>query len=128
MAFKKILLSNEALIKVIEGIAELTSAVKVTLGPNGKNVILQSKKGVSITKDGISILKEIELEDPFKNAGAKLVREASAKTASNSGDGTTSATLLTHALCVEGLKGKIAGRVLPEIEKLPNSEEGNGNK
>ena len=89
---------------------ELASAVKVTLGPTGKNVILQKSWGSpKITKDGVSVSKEIELQQPFKNMGAKMVNQAASKTADEVGDGTTTATILAEAIYTEGLKYVTAG-------------------
>jgi chaperonin GroEL len=93
-----------------EGLSELASAVKVTLGPTGKNVILQKSWGSpKITKDGVSVSKEIELQQPFKNMGAKMVNQAASKTADEVGDGTTTATILAEAIYTEGLKYVTAG-------------------
>jgi chaperonin GroEL len=93
-----------------EGLSELASAVKVTLGPTGKNVILQKSWGLpKITKDGVSVSKEIELQQPFKNMGAKMVNQAASKTGDEVGDGTTTATILAEAIYTEGLKYVTAG-------------------
>jgi chaperonin GroEL len=93
-----------------EGLSELAGAVKVTLGPTGKNVILQKSWGSpKITKDGVSVSKEIELQQPFKNMGAKMVNQAASKTADEVGDGTTTATILAEAIYAEGLKYVTAG-------------------
>ena len=93
-----------------EGLSELATAVKVTLGPTGKNVILQKSWGSpKITKDGVSVSKEIELQQPFKNMGAKMVNQAASKTADVVGDGTTTATILAEAIYTEGLKHVTAG-------------------
>ena len=93
-----------------EGLSELASAVKVTLGPTGKNVILQKSWGSpKITKDGVSVSKEIELQQPFKNMGAKMVNQAASKTGDEVGDGTTTATILAEAIYTEGLKYVTAG-------------------
>jgi chaperonin GroEL len=93
-----------------EGLSELAGAVKVTLGPTGKNVILQKSWGSpKITKDGVSVSKEIELQQPFKNMGAKMVNQAASKTADEVGDGTTTATILAEAIYTEGLKYVTAG-------------------
>ena len=93
-----------------EGLSELAGAVKVTLGPTGKNVILQKSWGSpKITKDGVSVSKEIELQQPFKNMGAKMVNQAASKTADEVGDGTTTATILAEAIYNEGLKYVTAG-------------------
>ena len=87
------------------GVNQLADTVKVTLGPKGRNVVLDKKFGTPlITNDGVSIAKEIELDDPFENMGAQLVREVSTKTNDVAGDGTTTATLLAQAIIHEGLK------------------------
>ena len=92
------------------GINTLANTVKITLGPKGRNVVLDKKFGAPlITNDGVTIAKEIELEDPFENMGAQLVREVSVKTNDVAGDGTTTATLLAQALIREGLKNVAAG-------------------
>ena len=84
----------------------LTNAVKVTLGPKGRNVVLDKSFGAPrITKDGVTVAKEIELEDKFENMGAQMVREVASKTSDTAGDGTTTATLLAHAIVREGRKG-----------------------
>ena len=92
------------------GLDQLANTVKVTLGPKGRNVVLDKKFGAPlITNDGVTIAKEIELEDPFENMGAQLVREVATKTNDVAGDGTTTATLLAQALVREGLKNVAAG-------------------
>ena len=92
------------------GINQLADTVKITLGPKGRNVVLDKKFGAPlITNDGVTIAKEIELEDPFENMGAQLVKEVATKTNDVAGDGTTTATLLAQALVREGLKNVAAG-------------------
>src|SRR5213596_2719844 len=92
------------------GVDKLANAVKVTLGPKGRNVVLEKKFGApTITNDGVSIAKEIELEDPFENMGAQLVKEVATKTNDIAGDGTTTATVLAQALVKEGLRNVAAG-------------------
>ena len=107
----KILKSNDEARKALEaGVDKLADTVKITLGPKGRNVVLDKKFGTPlITNDGVSIAKEIELEDPFENMGAQLVREVSTKTNDVAGDGTTTATLLAQAMIREGLKNLAAG-------------------
>lgn len=84
---------------------QLANAVKVTLGPKGRNVVIDKKYGAPrITKDGVSVAKEIELEDPFENAGAQLVKSVASKTGDDAGDGTTTATVLAQAILAEGMK------------------------
>jgi len=107
---KQILYDVEARKKVLDGIRKLTRAVAVTLGPTGRNVLLQkSFGGPTVTKDGVTVAKEVELEDPFENMGAKMVREVASKTSDVAGDGTTTATILAEALYAEGLKAVMSG-------------------
>ncbi len=110
MAAKLIEFDVSARDKLKKGIEKLAHAVKVTLGPKGRNVALDKKFGSpSITKDGVTVAKEIELEDPFENMGAQMVREVASKTSDVAGDGTTTATVLTEAIFKEGLKNVTAG-------------------
>jgi len=96
--------------KVLEGVAKLSAAVKVTLGPKGRNVVLDKKWGApTVTKDGVSVAKEIELEDKYENMGAQMVKEVASKTSDVAGDGTTTATILAEAIFREGLKNVTAG-------------------
>jgi len=107
---KQLMFDDAARQQLKEGLSELANAVKVTLGPTGKNVILQKSWGSpKITKDGVSVSKEIELQQPFKNMGAKMVNQAASKTADEVGDGTTTATILAEAIYNEGLKYVTAG-------------------
>jgi len=107
---KNILFNSEAREKLKRGVDALADAVKVTLGPKGRNVILDKKFGSpAITKDGVSVAKEIELKDPVENMGAQLVKEVASKTADQAGDGTTTATVLTQAIFNAGLKNVAAG-------------------
>jgi chaperonin GroEL len=100
----------EARDAMLKGVEKLSKAVKVTLGPKGRNVILDKKYGSpTVTKDGVSVAKEIELEDPFENMGAQMVREVASKTSDIAGDGTTTATVLAEAIYREGLKNVTAG-------------------
>jgi len=92
------------------GVDQLANAVKVTLGPKGRNVVIEKKFGApQITKDGVTVAKEIELEDKFENTGAQLVKSVASKTGDDAGDGTTTATILTQAIVTEGLKNVTAG-------------------
>nr|CAA67358.1 groEL [Francisella tularensis] len=110
MAAKQVLFSDEARAKMLDGVNTLANAVKVTLGPKGRNVVLDKSFGApTITKDGVSVAKEIELEDKFENMGAQIVKEVASKTADVAGDGTTTATVLAQALLTEGLKAVTAG-------------------
>jgi len=107
----KLLLYDEDARKALEhGVEKVASAVRVTLGPKGRNVVLEKKWGSpTITKDGVTVAKEIELEDPYENMGAQLVKEVASKTNDAAGDGTTTATVLAHAIVKEGLKNVAAG-------------------
>jgi len=110
MAGKQLIFDEAARNAILRGVALLTEAVKATLGPKGRNVILDKKFGApTITKDGVTVAKEIELKDPFENMGAQLVREVASKTSDVAGDGTTTATVLAHAIYREGIKNVAAG-------------------
>lgn len=110
MAAKQILYSDEARRAIQKGVDKLANAVKVTLGPKGRNVALDKKFGApTITKDGVTVAKEIELKDPFENMGAQMVNEVASKTSDVAGDGTTTATILAQAIFREGLKNVTAG-------------------
>jgi len=110
MAAKEVKFSGDARDKMLHGIDILANAVKVTLGPKGRNVVLDKSFGAPrITKDGVTVAKEIELEDKFENMGAQMVREVASKTSDQAGDGTTTATVLAHAIVREGAKGVAAG-------------------
>ena len=111
MAVKDILFNAEARAALKRGVDKLAEAVKVTLGPKGRNVIIDKKFGPPVvTKDGVTVAKEIELEDPVENMGAQLIREVASKTSDVAGDGTTTATVLAQAIFREGLKNVVAGR------------------
>jgi chaperonin GroEL len=108
---KQIAFEEEARSSMKKGVDILAAAVKVTLGPKGRNVVLDKKFGApTTTKDGVTVAKEIELEDPYENMGAQMVREVASKTSDVAGDGTTTATILTQAIYREGLKNVTAGR------------------
>ena len=110
MAAKQLVFSEQARAKILEGVEILAKAVKVTLGPRGRNVVLDKKWGSpTVTKDGVTVAKEIELEDPFLNMGAQMVREVASKTSDVAGDGTTTATLLTESIFREGIKNVTSG-------------------
>ena len=109
MAAKEVRFSVEARDKMLRGIDILANAVRVTLGPKGRNVVLDKSFGPRITKDGVTVAKEIELEDKFENMGAQMVREVATKTSYQAGDGTTTATVLAHAIVKEGAKAVAAG-------------------
>jgi chaperonin GroEL len=107
---KQLLFQDEARRKILSGAEQLARAVKVTLGPKGRNVVLDKKFGSpTITKDGVTVAKEIDLEDPFENMGAQMVKEVAEKTSDIAGDGTTTATILAEAIYREGLKNVTAG-------------------
>ena len=110
MGAKEILFGDEAWKKLERGVAKVANVVKVTLGPRGRNVVLEKKWGSpTITNDGVTIAKEIDLEDPFENMGAQLLREVASKTNDIAGDGTTTATVLGHIIFKEGLKNVVSG-------------------
>ncbi|WP_024507552.1 chaperonin GroEL [Bradyrhizobium sp. ARR65] len=110
MSAKEVRFSTDAREKMLHGVDVLANAVKVTLGPKGRNVVLEKSFGAPrITKDGVTVAKEIELEDKFENMGAQMVREVASKTSDQAGDGTTTATVLAHAIVREGAKAVAAG-------------------
>src|SRR6266403_218440 len=110
MAAKQIAFDQEAREAMRKGIAKLAKAVKVTLGPKGRNVILQKSFGSpTVTKDGVTVAKEIDLEDVYENMGARMVREVASKTSDVAGDGTTTATVLAEAIYNEGLRAVVSG-------------------
>ncbi|NMG66664.1 chaperonin GroEL [Azoarcus indigens] len=110
MPAKQVLFGDDARAKVVQGVNVLANAVKVTLGPKGRNVVLERAFGApTVTKDGVSVAKEIELKDKFENIGAQLVKEVASKTSDNAGDGTTTATVLAQAIVREGFKFVAAG-------------------
>jgi chaperonin GroEL len=107
---KQLIYSDEARRKILSGVEQLAAAVKVTLGPKGRNVVIDKKFGSpTITKDGVTVAKEIDLEDPFENMGAQMVKEVAEKTSDIAGDGTTTATILAESIYREGLKNVTAG-------------------
>jgi chaperonin GroEL len=110
MSAKDIKFGDDARAKILSGVNILADAVKVTLGPKGRNVVIDKSFGApTVTKDGVSVAKEIELEDKFENMGAQLVKEVASKTNDVAGDGTTTATVLAQAMVREGLKAVAAG-------------------
>jgi len=107
---KEIKFNIEARNLLKEGVDQLADAVRVTLGPKGRNVVLEKKFGApQISKDGVTVAKEIELPDPYQNMGAQMVKEVASKTADNAGDGTTTATVLAQSIITVGLKNVAAG-------------------
>ncbi|MDX9702619.1 MAG: chaperonin GroEL [Candidatus Auribacterota bacterium] len=137
MTAKQLKYDEKARQAILAGIEQLSAAVKVTLGPRGRNVVIDKKFGAPlITKDGVTVAKEIELDDPFQNMGAQMVKEVASKTSDNAGDGTTTATVLAEAIYREGLKMVAAGvnpmglkrgidktveKVVESLAKLSNS-------
>src|SRR5947208_9003421 len=110
MAAKELHFNTEARAARKRGVDQLAEAVKVTLGPRGRNVVIDKKFGApTVTKDGVTVAKEIELTDPLENMGAQMVKEVATKTSDNAGDGTTTATVLAQAIYREGLKNVTAG-------------------
>ena len=110
MAAKQVLFGDDARVRIVRGVNILANAVKATLGPKGRNVVLERSFGApTVTKDGVSVAKEIELKDKFENIGAQLVKEVASKTSDAAGDGTTTATVLAQSIVVEGLKYVAAG-------------------
>ncbi|MEK7407761.1 MAG: chaperonin GroEL [Acidobacteriota bacterium] len=140
MAAKQIVYSESARQSILRGVNQLADAVKVTLGPKGRNVVLEKKfGGPTITKDGVTVAKEIELRDPLENMGAQMVREVASKTSDVAGDGTTTATILAQSIFREGVKSVAAGAnpmalkrgiekavetVVEEVKKLSNPVSG----
>src|SRR5438094_6075928 len=110
MSAKEVKFSVDARDRMLHGIDTLTHAVRVTLGPKGRNVLLDKSFGAPrMTKDGVTVAKEIELEDKFENMGAQMVREVASKTNDTAGDGTTTATVLAHSIVKDGAKAVAAG-------------------
>src|SRR2546421_13110405 len=115
---KQITYSDTSRQAILRGVNQLADAVKVTLGPRGRNVVLEKKYGgPMITKDGVTVAKEIDLKDPLENMGAQLVREVASKTSDVAGDGTTTATVLAQAIYREGAKNVAAGANPMDIKR-----------
>jgi chaperonin GroEL len=118
MGAKILLYDEEARKSVLKGVNTLADAVKVTLGPKGRNVIIDKSFGSpTVTKDGVTVAKEIELEDKFENMGAQMVKEVASKTSDVAGDGTTTANLLAQAIYREGVKAVAAGSNPMDIKR-----------
>ena len=118
MAAKDVVFGGEARARMVEGVNILANAVKVTLGPKGRNVVLERSFGApTVTKDGVSVAKEIELKDKLQNMGAQMVKEVASKTSDNAGDGTTTATVLAQAIVHEGMKYVTAGMNPMDIKR-----------
>lgn len=115
---KQLLFGEDARRSILSGITVLSDAVKATLGPKGRNALLDKKFGApTITKDGVTVAKEIELKDPYENMGAQLLREVASKTSDTAGDGTTTATVLAHSIYKEGMKHVVAGANPMEVKR-----------
>ncbi|MDR2417820.1 MAG: chaperonin GroEL [Treponema sp.] len=115
---KQLTFNEDARRKLLSGVEQISKAVKVTLGPKGRNVLLDKKFGApTVTKDGVSVAKEVELEDPYENMGAQLLKEVATKTNDVAGDGTTTATVLAYSLVKEGLKSVAAGMTPIELKR-----------
>src|SRR4030066_491315 len=141
MAAKKIAFGTDARAAIQKGVKKLAKAVKITLGPCGRNVILEKSYGSPlVTKDGVTVAKEIELEDAYENMGAQMVKEVASKTSDVAGDGTTTATILAESIFNEGLKNITAGanamqvkhgiekaveRIIEELQKMSIQVESN---
>src|ERR671922_3050185 len=110
MAAKEVRFSDDARARMLRGVNVLANAVKATLGPKGRNAVLEKSFGApTVTKDGVSVAKEIELKDKFENMGAQMLKEVASNTSDEAGDGTTTATVLAQAIIVEGVKAVAAG-------------------
>ena len=118
MAGKKIVYGEDSRQAILAGVNKLANTVRVTLGPKGRNVVLEKKfGGPTVTKDGVTVAKEIELEDKLENLGAQMVREVASKTSDVAGDGTTTATILAQAIYRDGLKSVAAGANPMDIKR-----------
>src|SRR5687767_8476179 len=138
---KQIIYGEQSRQAILRGVNQLADAVKVTLGPKGRNVVLDKKFGSpTITKDGVTVAKEIDLKDPLENMGAQMVREVASKTSDTAGDGTTTATVLAQPLSREGARNAVAGAnpmelkrgiekavdtIVAEIKKMSRAVKGN---
>ena len=118
MAAKEVRFGDDARAKMFRGVNILANAVKATLGPKGRNAVLDKSFGApTVTKDGVSVAKEIELKDKFENMGAQMVKEVASNTSDEAGDGTTTATVLAQAIIREGLKAVSSGRNPMDIKR-----------
>ncbi|NNE36994.1 MAG: chaperonin GroEL, partial [Gammaproteobacteria bacterium] len=118
MAAKEVKFSDDARTHMAKGVNVLANAVKQTLGPKGRNVVLEKSFGApTVTKDGVSVAKEIELEDKFENMGAQMVKEVASKTSDVAGDGTTTATVLAQSIVREGLKAVTSGHNPMDVKR-----------
>src|SRR3954469_13310172 len=122
MATKQIMFEDAALLEMKKGVDRLAEAVKCTMGPSGRHVVIEkSYGGPSVTKDGVSVAKEISLPEPFESMGAKMVNEVAKKTADKAGDGTTAATVLAQAIFSEGLRHVTAGANPVQLQRGINA-------
>ena len=129
MASKEIRFDQDARTKLLAGVNTLANAVRVTLGPKGRNVIIEKSFGSpTITKDGVTVAKEIDLKDPLENMGAQMVREVASKTSDIAGDGTTTATVLAQAIFREGLKNVTAGANPMELKRGTSSRSASSSR
>ena len=129
MAAKDVRFSDDARTRMMRGVNILANAVKVTLGPKGRNAVLEKSFGApTVTKDGVSVAKEIELKDKFENMGAQMVKEVASNTSDEAGDGTTTATVLAQAIVREGLKAVAAGANPMDIKRGIDQRGGDGHR
>jgi len=118
MAHKQVLFRSDAREKILRGSAQLADAVRITLGPKSKSVLIQKKWGVPlICDDGVTIAKEFDLKDPEENLGAQMLRQAAEKTGENVGDGTSTSTILAHAILADGVRNVVAGASAIDIKR-----------
>src|ERR1700734_3340839 len=118
MAAKQLIFDEQARQAILRGVQKLSKAVVATLGPKGRNVVIDKKFGSpTVTKDGVTVAKEIELEDAYENMGAQMVREVASKTSDAAGDGTTTATVLAEAIYAEGMKNVGSGANATQIQR-----------
>ena len=121
MAAKEVKFGDSARKKMLAGVNVLADAVRVTLGPKGRNVVLDKAFGApTVTKDGVSVAKEVELKDKFENMGAQMVKEVASKSSDEAGDGTTTATVLAQSILNEGLKAVAAGMNPMDLKLAPS--------
>src|ERR1700738_3513999 len=124
MAAKEVRFSDNARQRMFKGVNVLANAVKATLGPKGRNAVLEKSYGApTITKDGVSVAKEIELKDKFENMGAQMLKEVASNTSDEAGNGTTTATVLAQAIIREGLKAFASGRKTMDVQRGINKAE-----
>src|SRR6266446_4087310 len=118
MAAKQLIFDESARQSLLKGVEKLSRAVKVTLGPSGRNVVLEKSFGSpTVTKDGVTVAKEIELEDSYENMGAQMVKEVASRTSTVAGDGTTTATVYAEAIFAEGLRNVASGGNPTQIQR-----------